>query len=89
MTLDRLDITLAVIIGTLAAIVYSLRILVLMERRVARVEMHIEKIAEKMIQEEIKIEKEIGGKKKKNLFLFYFKRFTTQTWQSVYQSKLH
>ena len=65
MALDRLDITLAVIIGTLAAIVYSLRILVLMERRVARVEMHIEKIAEKMIQEEIKIEKEIGGKKKK------------------------
>jgi hypothetical protein len=56
---------LAIIIGTLAAIVYSLRILVSMERRIARIEMHIEKVVEKIIKEEIKIEHEIEGKKKK------------------------
>jgi hypothetical protein len=31
-------VTLAIIVGTLAAIVYSLRILVLLERRVARMD---------------------------------------------------
>jgi len=56
-------IILAVIIGTLLAIVYSLRLLVLMERRVARMEMHIEKIATKMVQEEYRIEKKLSKKK--------------------------
>ena len=51
------DITLAIIIGTLAAIVYSLRILVLMERRIARIEMHIERVVDKLVKEEIKIER--------------------------------
>ena len=51
------EITLAVIIGTLAAIVYSLRILVLMERRIARIEMHIERVVDKIIKEEITIER--------------------------------
>lgn len=50
------EITLAIIIGTLAAIVYSLRILVLMERRIARIEMHIESVVNKIVKEEIKIE---------------------------------
>lgn len=53
------EITLAIIIGTLAAIVYSLRIMVLMERRVARIEGHIERVVEKIIKEEIKIERAI------------------------------
>ena len=53
------EITLAVIIGTLAAIVYSLRILVLMERRIARIEMHIERVVDKLVKEEIKIERTI------------------------------
>ena len=53
------EITLAVIIGTLAAIVYSLRILVLMERRIARIEMHIERVVDKLVKEEIKIERSI------------------------------
>ena len=51
-------IILAIIIGTLAAIVYSLRILVLMERRIARIDMHMEAIVEKINREELKIEGE-------------------------------
>ncbi len=60
-----LRITLAVVIGTLAAIVYSLRVLVLMERRMARIEMHIDKVAQKILREELKIEKMITRKKVK------------------------
>jgi len=45
-----LRITLAIIIGTLAAIVYSLRVLVLMERRVARIEMHLDKMAHQILR---------------------------------------
>jgi hypothetical protein len=56
MALDQ--VILAVIIGTLAAIVYSLRILVLMERRVARIDKHLEMLAEKIVVEERKIERE-------------------------------
>ena len=56
------EVTLAIIIGTLAAIVYSLRILVLMERRIARIEMHTERVVEKVIREEIKIEKTVTRK---------------------------
>ena len=48
-------ITLAIIVGTLAAIVYSLRILVLMERRVARIEEHLDKIVHKVLKQETKI----------------------------------
>ena len=53
------EITLAIIIGTLAAIVYSIRILVLMERRIARIEMHIERVVYKVIKEEIRIERAV------------------------------
>ena len=56
------EITLAVIIGTLAAIAYSLRIMVLMERRIARIEMHIERVVDKVVKEEIRIER--GMKKR-------------------------
>jgi hypothetical protein len=58
-------ITLAIIIGTLLAIVYALRILVSMERRVARIEMHIERVVERVMKEEVRIEKDIERKKKK------------------------
>ena len=44
------EITLAIIIGTLAAIVYCLRILVLMERRIARIESHIERVVDKIVK---------------------------------------
>ena len=59
MVLESLSIEgviLAIILGTLAGIVYSLRILVLVERRIARIDMHIEKLAQRILQEELKIE---------------------------------
>ena len=52
-------VILAVILGTLAAIVYSLRIMVLMERRIARIEMHVERVVDKIVKEEIKIERSV------------------------------
>jgi len=59
MALTIEQLILCVIIGTLAAIVYSLRILVLMERRVARVEEHLEQIVAKVLKEELIIEKSV------------------------------
>lgn len=58
MPTTSLDIViLSIIVGTLAAIVYSLRVLVLMERRIARVDLNIEKITRKIVEEEVKIER--------------------------------
>ncbi len=45
-------VTLAIIIGTLAAIVYSLRILVLLERRVSRIDDSLIRIVRRIEQEE-------------------------------------
>jgi len=59
MVLGVQEVTLAIIVGTLAAIVYSLRILVLMERRIARIEMHTENVIGKIMKEELKIEKKL------------------------------
>jgi HAMP domain-containing protein len=64
MTEDMLvRIVLAVIVGVLFGIVYCMRVLVLMERRVARIEEHMDNIMHKVLQEEIKIER--GYKRKK------------------------
>jgi hypothetical protein len=63
MVLGVQEVTLAIIVGTLAAIVYSLRILVLMERRIARIEMHIENAVGKVMKEELKIEKRMKRKR--------------------------
>ena len=60
-----LRITLAIIIGTLAAIVYSLRVLVLLERRMARIELHIEKLVKRVLKEEMIIEKKLSRRKKR------------------------
>lgn len=49
-------VILAVILGTLAGIVYCLRILVLVERRVARMDLNIEKLTRRILREELKIE---------------------------------
>lgn len=57
MALGLQEITLAVIIGALSAIIYALRVLVLMERRVERIEMHIENMANKIIREEVQLKK--------------------------------
>ena len=51
-------VILAVILGTLAGIVYSLRILVLVERRMARIDINIEKLTRRILKEELEIEKE-------------------------------
>ena len=58
-----LRITLAVIVGTLAAIVYCVRVLILMERRVARIEEHMDNIAHKILSEEQVIEKAMRRKR--------------------------
>lgn len=55
----------AIFAGTLAAIVYSLRVLVLMERRIARIEGHIEKVVNRVFREELKIEKTLKRRKKR------------------------
>ena len=60
------EVTLSIIIGVLAAIVYSLRVLVLMDRKIARVENHIEKIATSILKEEAKIEHMLSKKKPKS-----------------------
>lgn len=51
-------VILAVIIGTLFAIVYSLRVLVLMERRIARIDVHIEALVTRVFQKEQEIASE-------------------------------
>ncbi|MBN2880999.1 hypothetical protein JXM83_03010 [Candidatus Woesearchaeota archaeon] len=48
----------AIIIGTLLAIVWSLRILVLLERRIKRMDENLFKIVSRIENEELKIEKE-------------------------------
>lgn len=58
-----LRITLAVIVGTLAAIVYCVRVLILMERRVARIEEHLDTIVHKILVEEKVIEKSLRRKR--------------------------
>ena len=65
MVLGVQEITLAIIVGTLAAIVYSLRVMVLMERRIARIEMHIESVVGRIMREELKIERSLKARKKK------------------------
>ena len=51
-------VILAVIVGTLAAIVYSLKYLVVIERRISRMDAHIEIITRKIVKEESRIESE-------------------------------
>jgi hypothetical protein len=66
-------VILSIIIGTLFAIVYSLRILVMLERRIANMDLNIQRITERVAKEELeilreerKIESKLGiGKKKK------------------------
>jgi len=60
--LELAEVILAVIIGTLAAIVYSLRVLILLERRVAGMEMNIQRMTSKVLREEMVIEKALKRK---------------------------
>jgi hypothetical protein len=50
------NVILAVVIGTLFAIVYGMRILVLLERRIARMDFNVMRLAEKLVSEERRIE---------------------------------
>ena len=63
--LELAEVILAVIIGTLAAIVYSLRVLILLERRVASMEMNLQRMTSKVLQEEMKIERAVHKKRRK------------------------
>jgi len=56
---------LAVIIGTLAAIVYSLRVLLILERRVAGMESNIQRLTGRILKEELKIESAVKKRKKR------------------------
>ena len=55
MVLQMETFILAVIVGTLAAIVYSLRVLLILERRVAGMESNIQRMTGKVLKEELKI----------------------------------
>ena len=61
--LELAEVILAVIIGTLAAIVYSLRVLILLERRVASMESNIQKMTNKVLREEGVIARAISRRK--------------------------
>lgn len=52
-------IVLAVIVGVLFGIVYCMRVLVLMERRVARIEEHIDRVVHKVLSEEVSIRRKM------------------------------
>ena len=62
-SLDLAELILAVIIGTLAAIVYSLRVLILLERRVASMELNIQRMTARVLKEETIIERAIKKKR--------------------------
>ncbi len=63
--LEIQQVILAVIIGTLLAIVYSLRVLILLEKRVASMEMNIQKLTGKVLKEEVNIQKALSHKRRK------------------------
>lgn len=58
--MELTQVILAVIIGTLAAIVYSLRVLILLERRVASMESNIQRMTKKVLREEEFIERKLA-----------------------------
>ncbi len=64
-SLELAEVILAVIIGTLAAIVYSLRVLILLERRVASMEMNIQRMTSRVLKEEVIIEKSLKKRLRK------------------------
>jgi len=62
--LEIQQVILAVIIGTLLAIVYSLRVLILLEKRVASMEMNIQKLTGKVLKEEVNIQRALSKKRR-------------------------
>jgi biopolymer transport protein ExbB/TolQ len=64
------SVVLGIIIGTLAAIVYSLRVLILLERRIARVDLNIESLTQRVLREELSISRneEMISRKEDDIF---------------------
>ncbi len=62
MALELTGIILAIILATLAAIVYSLRVMVLLERRISRIDLNVERVAERILTEEARIERALNIK---------------------------
>ena len=62
MALELTGIILAIILATLAAIVYSLRVMVLLERRISRIDLNVECVAERILTEEARIERALNIK---------------------------
>ncbi|MBS3123928.1 hypothetical protein J4437_04825 [Candidatus Woesearchaeota archaeon] len=62
--LEIAEVILAVIIGTLAAIVYSLRVLILLERRVASMEENIQRMTSRVLADEEAVRKIISKRRK-------------------------
>jgi len=58
-----LRVTLSVIIATLAAIVYCLRYIVLIDRKIERIEEHLDKMVHRTLAEELRIEKLLKRKR--------------------------
>ena len=63
MGLNVEGLVLAIIVALLLAIIYSLRIFYLIERRIMSIEGHIEKMTQKILEEEKIIEKKIRKRK--------------------------
>ena len=57
---------LAVIIGMLAAIAFSLRNFFILERRIAQIEIHIQKIAKRILKEEFVIDRQLKANRPKS-----------------------
>ncbi|MFH1054159.1 MAG: hypothetical protein V1740_07105 [Candidatus Woesearchaeota archaeon] len=62
--LEIMDLTLLAVMGTLAAIIYAMRILVLVERRIARIELHLEKMTSRVLKEEININRKLSKRRR-------------------------
>ena len=58
------NMILVIILATLIAIVWAMRYLVIMQRTMARIEKHIEKMISKTMDEEGKILKEVKSERK-------------------------
>ncbi|MBI2666166.1 hypothetical protein HYX13_00990 [Candidatus Woesearchaeota archaeon] len=61
--LELAEVILAVIVGTLFAIVYSLRVLILLERRVASMDANLQRMTARVLAEESALRKSLSKRK--------------------------
>ena len=62
---NSIGVVLAIIVATLGAIVYSLRVLILLERRIARMDVHLELLVKSVLKDETEIEEMLKKEMKK------------------------